>query len=216
MAQIEDIFEQVDEQLEAERAHKFWQENRNTIIGGLVLLFVGLFAYVGWQDARRQEDRRLSDLYLQAQERNRDGQRDEAEKILVRLMAEGENHGYGLLARLVDAQALAKEGRVDAALVHLESLAVQTVDPLLQGVALLNAAYLVADQTDRSRGYLSRIGETSPFYPHALELDGLLLSRDGDREGARDRYRKALLLEVDSQLRTRLDRRLERLAGHGE
>jgi predicted negative regulator of RcsB-dependent stress response len=214
MAEIDTIFEQIDEQIEADKAHKFWNENRKWIIGGLILLFAGLFAYVAWRDGRVTENQNLSDLYIQAQALEEKGDRAGAQAIFKGLMVDHESHGYGILARLTDAQALAKAGKIDEAVAHLEALAAKSSGSPLQGLALLNAAYLTADSVTRSRGFVAKIEEKSPYRPLALELDGLLMAKDGNEKGALARYQEAIQLGADGELRRRLNRRLERLAGH--
>lgn len=213
MAQIDDIFEQIDEQVDADKAHKFWLANRKWIIGGLVLLFAGLIAFVSWRDARIKADQKLSDLYIQAGFLDEQGDRVAAAEIYDQLMEKHADHGYGLLSMLVDAQALAKAGDVEAALVRFEKLAAKAAYTPLQGLALLNAAYLTADDAQRSRGFLAKISAQSPFRPHALELDGLLLAQAGDEINSLARYREAIQLGADGELRRRLDRRMERMAG---
>jgi predicted negative regulator of RcsB-dependent stress response len=214
MAQIDNIFEQVDEQIDADKAHKFWKENQKWIIAGLVLLFVGLFAYVGWRDARLREDQTLSDLYIQARALDKNGDRAGAEEILKKLMDDNIDHGYGLMAILVDAQALAAAGKVDAAVARLELLAAKSSNSPLQGLALLNAAYITVDDESRSRSFLDKIDKKSPFRPLALELDGLLLARGGDAKNAMARYQEAMQSGASGELRSRLNRRLERMAGN--
>jgi predicted negative regulator of RcsB-dependent stress response len=214
MAEIDTIFEQVDEQIDADKAHKFWKENRKFIVGGLILLFAGLFAYVGWKDVRMKEDQALSDSFIQSQTLTEKGDLAGSEKILQNLMAESGDHGYGLLATLVNAQALAKAGKVTEAVAGFEALAAKTANSPLQGLALLNAAYLTVEEKGRAKEFLAKIDEKSPFRPHALELEGLLLAREGDMKNALARYQEALQLGADGELRSRLNTRLERLAGN--
>ncbi|MBF0448799.1 MAG: tetratricopeptide repeat protein [Magnetococcales bacterium] len=216
MAQIDEIFEQVDEQLEADQSRRFWNENKKWIIGGLVLLFAGLILFVQWRDAQLRESQKLSDLFLQSQVLQNGGDRAGSEKILAQLISEGSGHGYGLLAHLVDAHVLANAGQNDQAVARLESVAAQTSGSPLQGLALLNAAYLTADDEEKSRSFLNKIAEDSTFKAHALELDGLLYAQSGDQKTALTRYREALALGAEGALRSRLNRRLESLAANNE
>ncbi|MBF0358669.1 MAG: tetratricopeptide repeat protein [Magnetococcales bacterium] len=212
MAQIDDIFEQIDEKMDEDAAQKFWRDNQKYIIAALVLLFIGLFAYVGWRDARIKEDYALSDAYIQAQALDAQGDRAGASAAFQKLLDDGGDHGYALLAILADAQALARVGKIDEAVARFETLAAKTTNSPLQGLALLNAAYLTAADSSRSRGFLSKIAETSPFRPHALELDGLLLSEAGDEKNALAKYQEAVQSGASGPLLQRLNQRLERLA----
>jgi predicted negative regulator of RcsB-dependent stress response len=214
MAQIDNIFEQIDEQIDEDKAHKFWRENQKFIVGGLILLFIGLFAYVAWRDARIKEDQSLSDAYVQAQLLDKKGDRAGAEALLQKLMVDNSDHGYGLLAILVDAQALARTGEIDKAVARFEFLASKSSGSPMQGLALLNAAYLTVKDESRTRGLLTKIDKNSPFQAHALELDGLLSAQAGDEKKALARYQEAIQAGADGELRKRLDQRLERLAGN--
>ncbi|MBF0194658.1 MAG: tetratricopeptide repeat protein [Magnetococcales bacterium] len=213
MAQIDNIFEEIDEQMDADKAHKFFKENQTLIIGSLVLLFVGLFAFVAWRDARIKENQSLSDQYIQAQELETKGDRAGAKAIFQAIIKENGDHGYGLLSLLSDAQALAKAGKNDDAIASFEAIAAKTTNSPLQGMALLNAAYLSDNDDARAKGFLAKIDAASSFRPHALELEGLLLARAGDEKEAYKRYQEAIQAGASGQLEQRLKTRIERLAG---
>lgn len=210
---MDNIFEQIDEQIEQDRVHKFWQENWQRIVAGFMLFFLGLFAYVGWRDYRRGQDLAASDLFMAARV-GFDGENSLAGQAGLKPLLESHpKQGYGLLARLLSARALAEEGDADGAVSQLESLAESAGSSSLRGLALLNAAYLTVGDAQRAGAFLSRIGPKSPYRAHALELEGLLAAKAGDDKTAVDRYRSALVLGAEGSLRQRLDQRLERLGG---
>ncbi|MBF0444167.1 MAG: tetratricopeptide repeat protein [Magnetococcales bacterium] len=214
MAQIDNIFEEIDEQMDADKAHKFFKENQAWIIGGLVLLFVGLFAFVAWRDAQVKENQALSDKYIAAHELDAKGDREGATAIFQTIIKEHGDHGYGLLSLLSDAQALAKAGKKDAAIARFEALAAKSSNSPIQGMALLNAAYLASDDDGRAKGFLAKIEPTSSFRPHALELEGLLLAKAGDEKQAFARYQEAIQAGASGHLQQRLQLRIERLTGN--
>jgi predicted negative regulator of RcsB-dependent stress response len=214
MAQIDTIFEEIDEQMDADKAHKFYKENKAFIIGGLVALFAGLFIFVAWRDAQVKENQTLSNQYIQAQELDAKGDREGATAIFQTIMNENSDHGYGILSLLSDAQALAKAGKKDEAIARFEALAAKTSNSPMQGIALLNAAYLAADDVGRAKGFLSKISPSSSFRPHGLELEGLLLAKAGDEKQAYARYQDAMQAGASGQLQQRLQMRIERLAGN--
>ncbi|MBF0380698.1 MAG: tetratricopeptide repeat protein [Magnetococcales bacterium] len=214
MAQIDNIFEEIDEQMDADKAQKFYDENKVWIIGGLVLLFVGLFAYVAWRDALIEKSYRLSDQFMQAQTLEAGGDREGAKAIFTKIMSENSEHGYGIMSLLSEAQALAKAGKKDEAIANFEALAAKTSNSPMQGLALLNAAYLTVDDANRAKGFLAKISPTSSFRPHALELEGLLLAKAGDEKQAFARYQEAMQAGASGKLHQRLQARIERLAGN--
>lgn len=208
---MSDIFEQIDEQMEADRVQKFWEENRKWIIGGLILFFLGLFAYVGWRDYRERQDQSASDIFMVAPPLLKKGDLQAGQKQLDLLLKEYPNHGYALMARLLDARALAEKGKTEAAVQQLDRVANEAGSSPMQGLALLNAAYLTAKDTKKSESFLKRIGPNSAYYAHALELMGLLAAASGDEKTALAHYQEAKKANPDPSLEGRLGQRLERL-----
>ena len=212
---MEDIFEQVDEQLDAERAEKFWRENRKRIIAALVIFFIGLFAYVGWREYRQSQDRAASDLFMAADLLLGQGDVPGGRKALEPLLRDYSDHGYGLLARLLDARTLAESGQTDAAVAQLRMVAREAGSSPLAGVAWMNAAYLTANDPQQARELLKNIGADSPFRALALELLGLMAAKNGDEQAALEHYRQAMALNPEGSLQMRLKQRLERMGEPG-
>ena len=210
---MQDIFEHVDEQLDAERVHKFWQQNRKWVIGGLILLFVSLFVYVQWRDYRVQQSQAASDQFVMAQDLFDKEDRENGQKQLQKLLKEYSGHGYALFGRFLQAKSLVAEGKTAAAVEQLQQLVKEADTPLLVDLALLNAAYLTSGDGKRSVAFLTRIKDDSPYRAHALELQGLLAAQSGDDKNALASYQEARALAPEGTLRRRLESRLERLAG---
>ncbi|MEO5377349.1 MAG: tetratricopeptide repeat protein [Magnetococcus sp. DMHC-6] len=216
MAQVEDIFAQVDEQLEADRVQKYWEKNQKWIVLTFVLFFIALFAYVGWQEYRQRQDRAASDIFLSSLESFNADKPDLAKEKLSKLMENFSDHGYATLGELLQARLLAQGGDVEGAIGHLESLATRSdLSGLLRDLALLNAAYLTAKDRARAVSFLARIDPNSPYQPHALELQGLLASQAGEMKVALDTYRKAIGLNPAASLRKRLELRIEKMGEGG-
>ncbi|MBF0628565.1 MAG: tetratricopeptide repeat protein [Magnetococcales bacterium] len=210
--EVEGIFEEVDAQLEAENVARFWQENQPWIITGMIALFLGLFAYVGWGEYQKKRDLEVSERYLNAVDAL--GSSDDAtgRQELIAVSTTYAGHGYALLARLTEARALAGEGKKEAALPLLEEV-VAKADPPLRDLALLQTGYLLADEPGRSRPFLDKISRESSYKPVALELAGVLIAAQGDAAAALALYKDALSLKPDSGLRKRLERRIQRMGG---
>ncbi|MEO5339031.1 MAG: tetratricopeptide repeat protein [Magnetococcus sp. MYC-9] len=210
---MQDIFEQVDEQLEAERLQKFWQANRVWLLTGVVLFFVLLLAYVGWRDHQARQDQAASEQFEALQTLFDKKESDAGRKQLQVLLDRHPGHGYALFGRFLQAKALADAGQRDAALEQLTLLVQESSVPLLADLALLNAAYLTAAEAGRAEPFLARIAPTSPYRAHALELQGLLAAQRGDAQAALNLYREARTVAPEGTLRSRLESRLERMGG---
>ncbi|HIJ84348.1 MAG: Tetratricopeptide TPR 2 repeat protein [Magnetococcales bacterium] len=209
---MDNLFEQIDEELDADRVRKQWEKNRPWIIGATILFFLGLFAYVGWDGHRKQQDAAASDLYIAAMKHYEKEAWGETEKLLQPLFKQFGDHGYGLLGQMVEARTLAETGRKKEAADKMENLADRSQDGSLRDLALFNAALVTVDDDGaRAQSLLRRIRDESPFRPHALEILGLLAQKQKDMPAAAVDFQKAIELGAKGELRTRLDRRLERL-----
>ncbi|MBF0434705.1 MAG: tetratricopeptide repeat protein [Magnetococcales bacterium] len=209
---MENIFEQIDEELDADRLRKQWERNRPWIIGGFILFFLGLFAYVGWDEYRKREDIAASDLYLAATKPLEQGNWSETQKQLQPLLQQYKNHGYSLLGQIVEARSLAETGQKSAASAKMENMANLTQEDSLRDLALYNAALVVVDEdSPRAETLLGRIKDDSPFRGHALEILGLLALKQKDGQKAVSFFQKAIELGAKGELHTRLLRRLDRL-----
>ena len=210
---MQDLFEQVDEQLDAERVQRFWEKNHIRVIGGVVLLFVGLFIYVGWRDYRLQQDHAASEQFARASAWLDKKETDPAHAELTKLLETHAGHGYAMLSHFLLAKSLASAGKIAEAVTHLDRLAQEADLAILADLALLNAAYLTADEIPRAQTFLARMTASSPYQAHALELKGLFAAQQGRQAHAITHYRKARELAPEGTLRRRLENRLERLAG---
>ncbi|NGZ05609.1 MAG: tetratricopeptide repeat protein [Magnetococcales bacterium] len=206
--EVEGIFEEIDEQLEAENAARLWKQYQPWIITSVVALFLGLFAYTGWTEYQKKRDQEVSERYFAAL----DGA-DEKTDAGLRAVAEGYGaHGYALLARLTTARTLNDAGKTDEAVRILEEVAGQA-NPPLKDLALLQAGYVLADDAKRAMTQLEKIGRDSVFKPHALELTGVLTAAGGDQTQALANYKDALSLKPEGGLRKRLEQRIQRMGG---
>ncbi|MBF0621720.1 MAG: tetratricopeptide repeat protein [Magnetococcales bacterium] len=209
-----DIFEEVDEELEAERLRKFWQKYHNWLIGGFVLLFAGLSAYVGWENYQESRDHDAAARYLKAWDAFEKKNTDESLKGVDDLLQAYGDHGYSVLGQLLKARLQADDGQRDQALSTLISLSKSTEAPNpVKNLALLNAAYLTADKPEQALDYLKRIDSDSIFQAHSLELQGLFAAKKGDQEVALDLYQQAQEKSAPGAISKRLTRRIQRLAG---
>ncbi|MBF0426606.1 MAG: tetratricopeptide repeat protein [Magnetococcales bacterium] len=217
MSQEEIVFQEVDEQLEAEQLSRFLRRHGSWVLAGLVLFFAGLASYVAWNDYRLKRDQAASDLFLSASQAVAEKRWEAAQDELKKLVTTYPGHGYVALSHLLLARALVESGRSGDALRELELLATESGEKNpLSDAALMEAAWIAADiDANQARGYLSKIGADSVFRAMALELDGVLTLHAGDKGKALTQFRQALepRLSPPEGARQRLLRRVERLGG---
>lgn len=216
MAEIIDIFAQVDEELEADEVRKYWQKNRDWIVAGTILFFVVLIGYVAWQEVRLRQHQSATNALLQAWDTLEKGEagRAAAMQHLSTLEQSHGSHGAAVLGRLLHARLLASEGKTADAVNTLEQVVAEAGRTPMADLALLQAAYLVSGEESKVEGYLGRIDTASTFQAQAMELRGLLALKKGDRAGALELFRKTLeIAPKQGALRARLVQRIERLGG---
>lgn len=209
---MQDIFEQVDEQLDAERVQQFWEKNGKWVIGALILLFVSLFVYVQWQDYRVQQSQAASEQFMSARDSFDKKDHQNGQKQVQTLLETYTGHGYAHLGRFLQAKSLAETGKTELAVQQLEPLIQEGGSSPLVDLARLNLAYLTSGDAKRSQAFLARIPTESPYKAHALELQGLLDAQKGDNKSALARYQAARALTSEGSLRRRLEDRIERLS----
>ncbi len=185
-----DIFREVNEELKRDRASELARKYGPYCIGVAVAIVMGTLGYNLWRDWDLERRSERSDQFNAALELATDGQNDAAVAALAEL---GEpDGGYGTLAVFERARLLAEDGRLDEALAAWEALAASdAAGPALQGVARL---FFVMNQIDDGDpGELRVMLEPllvagNGFRPLAMELNAVLMLREGDRAAARQIY----------------------------
>ncbi|MBF0124481.1 MAG: tetratricopeptide repeat protein [Magnetococcales bacterium] len=216
--QQNELFEEVNHQVEVEQWRQLWQRHRVALITALVLLVAGLMALAWWQEQRQQQNRSAAAIFLAAQVAFDAGRWSEVFERSAQMQQNFSRHDYNLLIRFLEARAMVAANRSEEALQRLQTLATDAGEASpLAAMAWLNAAWLSVDgDVVRARSFLARISTQSPFSVQAGELEGVLLEKEGQFAAAAQRYRQVLQQEVPSSLRTRLQRRLERMGEGGE
>ena len=108
----------------------------------------------------------------------------------IALLADNASTGYGTLARLREAAALAAAGNAAGAVAVLDRLAADAdADPALRELAALLAVYQLMDSASRDEldGRLAPLlADDSPWHSSARELSGVLAFRGGETGRARE------------------------------
>jgi hypothetical protein len=193
---LSDIFQEVQEDLRAERARQFWRR------WGLVLgvIAVGIAAAIGgWQAWRWNEARRAdaASIAFAAAQRSVEGENPDFAAAARRFaeIAATAPSGYRILARLRAAALLAEAGDRPGALALWDEVARDpAADELWRGHASLMWA-LHGIETQEPAALSARLAplaaEGSPWRASARELQALVALRTGDRPAA-ERLLRAL------------------------
>ena len=194
---VVDIFDEVSEDLRAERAQALLKRYGFLLIVAAVLVVLGVAGWQAWRWRATQQATQVATTYLEAMRRTTSGAgvdlagpaRDQALASFAELGATGPE-GYRTLARLRASALKLKAGDRAGALALLDQVSADTAaDPLLRGLADLT---WVQDQLDagepaavegRLAGLLT-VGNA--WRPLAMESQAWLFMRTGREAQARD------------------------------
>jgi hypothetical protein len=192
---VVDIFDEVDEDLRAERAQKFLQQYGGLILAFGMLIVAGAGAWQAWRWWEARQDLAAATAYIGAMSlADRAGRTDASAQAAAasafERVAQRAPKGYATLARLRAAALLADIGkRTDADSLWDQVAGDRAADPLLRDVAtLLWAEGHIADaDPDMIAARLAPLEAAgSPVRPLALEAHALVELRRGRPEAGRD------------------------------
>lgn len=193
---LSDIFDEVDEELRAERARKLFRRYGGLMVAGAVLVVAAAGGWEAWKYRRDQERMRIAGLYLAAAriaDAPSGGDRAAARADFATIAAEA-GAGYRTLARLRAAALAADAGQGAEALGLWDSIAADSAaDPLLRDVARLHWAGHEIDKGDAGQveAHLQPLtAPGNPLRPLAEEAQALLDLRLGKTDTARDTLRR--------------------------
>lgn len=142
---VSDIFREVEEDVRRERLEKFWKGYGTWVIAFAVLVLAGVGAWQLWQRHEAAERMKASDAYAAAQRITDPAQAAPA----FGKVADSAGGGYGLLAKLSQANALYASGRaLDAVALYKEIAAADSGD--VGAVARLRAGWALSANAPRS------------------------------------------------------------------
>lgn len=214
-----DIFDEVEEDLRADRARSLLRRYGGVMAAALLLVLAGVGAYEAWRGWHARGTSRVATDYIAAMavadgpEAARQGAAPGFDKVAA------ESHaGYATLARLRLAALKVDSGDLPAALALWDQVSRDgAADPLLRGLADLRWATHQVDKGDpaavaaRLRPLLA---PESPWHAQAQEAEALLELRQGNEAGARDSLKRlAADVTAPDGVRGRANGLLSRLGG---
>jgi len=216
---LPDIFDEVEEDLRADRARRLLRRYGGLLLVAVVCVLLGVGAFQGWRGWRARETSRIANDFLAAMtiadgaEVARQGAAPGFEKVAI-----DANAGYTTLARLRLAALKADSGDMPDALALWDSVSRDTsADLLLRDLATLRWAMHQIDRGDpatidaRLRPLLT---QSNPWHALAQEGEALLALRRGDDTAARESLKRlAQDATAPDGVRGRANGLLSRLGG---
>ena len=186
---MSDVFREVDEEVRHEQWVKLWKAYGHYAIAAVVAVVLVVAGGVGWTEFRTRQQHAESEQFAAAGQLLAAGQPELAAQRFA-LLADNASTGYGTLAHLREAAALAAAGNTADAVTVLDRLSVDdAADPALRELAALLAIYQLMDSAslDELAGRLAPLlAGDSPWRSSARELNGVLAFRGGEAERARE------------------------------
>jgi hypothetical protein len=193
---VSDIFDEVEEELRAERAKKLLQRYGSLIIGAAVAIVALVAGFQAWRWYEARERARVAAIYIAAMHQadaQASADHQAALAGLAKVSAEG-MPGYTTLARLRAAALKAAAGDKEGALRLWDDVANDTSgDPLLRDLANLEWGMHQIDTGDPAQVTARLKPLTDPNNPwHAMaeEQLALLALRQGQTQAAHDTLKK--------------------------
>lgn len=191
---MSDIFDEVDEELRAERAQKLWQRYGGYVTGALLLVIGGVAGWQGWQWWENRQNLQASAAYMEIQRATEaQGADFAAQAGRFEAMAATAPAGYRTLARLRAAALRAEVGQIEEARAVWDAIASDTAaDPLYRDLASLLWALHGVDTADPGQltARLAPLAQPgAPWRASAREVQGLVLLRQGNTQQARETLR---------------------------
>jgi hypothetical protein len=192
---VVDIFDEVDEDLRAERVGRFARRYAIAFLGLAVAIVVCVGLWQAWLWHVRQRDAAAASAFLSVMNAaGQSGSSGDRQALAARFstVAETSPEGYATLARLNQASLLADAGKLDQAnAIWNRLMSDDSVNPVLRQVAILGWASHALDTAEPSliQARLQPLADdSSAWRPMALQDLALLDLRQGNRAAAAKRF----------------------------
>ena len=182
-----DIFREVDEELQQERAASLWRRYGGWVIAAAVAIVLGVAGTVLWRDYEASTRADQAAAYEAAASLLEDGRAREAANAFAALAEDGAD-GYAAISRLRQASALVDADDVAGAVDIYMALAADGSVPAPYGdLARLHGVRLqigTADTTALNTALAPLLADDNPWYPLARETEAAIALAAGDRAAA--------------------------------
>ena len=187
------------EQDQIEEIKKWWKENGSSVIIGVLLGFILLFGWRGWEYYTSQRAELASSLYESILFALEQGQADKARGAANTLLSEYSKSPYATLAQLNLAAQDLKENNLNSSHARLQWIIDQNTLPQLTHIARLRKAKLFLSEAKReeAKKLLSQVPNEGAFKSGYMELKGDLALAEGQVNEARKAYVEVLAQSAD-------------------
>jgi hypothetical protein len=174
---MSDIFKEVDEEVQRDKAVEFWTKYQNYILAVAILIVLATGGYRFWQYRQAQAAEAAGAAFQDALKLDAAGKPDEARAALAALQKTGAR-GYDALGRFVDAGLTTKKDPKAGAAAYDALANDASLDPLLRDTAKLRAALarLDAGETDAAKAALEQLANGPYRNTARLTLASLALA----------------------------------------
>ncbi|MBI5429881.1 MAG: tetratricopeptide repeat protein [Nitrosomonadales bacterium] len=174
---------QEQEQLETLKA--WWYDNRNWVLGALLVVVVGMGGWRGWQYYRHQQSSEAATLFQQVIEQMGSGDAKRVSDAAAAVMDKFQNTAYAPRAALLAAQANEQKKDAGSAKIQLQWIIDHAGEETLKDVARLRIAALLLDEQNYAEAMKHLDAK------HAASFDGLYADLRGDVLGAQGKTEEA-------------------------
>ncbi len=183
------LFQEIEEDLRAERYAKLWKRYGNFVIAGFVVLILSIAGYQGWQSYDQKVRSEQSDKFAAAAKLLAEKKPAAAQKAFA-AMATDARHGYRFLAKLRQATLMTENGDKTGAQKVYDSITNdKDLDQLYRDLATLLSVLNSLDTGDvsaLSARLTPLLADDNPWRFSAKEASALLSLRSGKQKQAYD------------------------------
>jgi len=197
-----------EERLEA--LQRWWKENRQSLVLGVLLGVAIIIGWNMWQANVRSQNEQASNLYLQMLKASETKQTESAINLGERVVTTYPSTAYADYARLLLAKLRVESGDLSAAKAVLEEMLAKTKDDNIKHIARLRLGQvmLASGETDQALSMLEplTVEQMGKFAGLYHELKGDLYAASNRPDQARAAYQAAKAFgEISPLLELKLD-----------
>jgi len=190
------VADHLTEEQQVEAIKSWWKENGIAVIAGLVIGFVALFGWRGWNDYQEENAAKASALYGEFQVSLNANNKESIEKLHQQFITEYASTPYASLVSLALAKKAVEDKDTQAAKQNLQWVLDNNKQSQIKHTARVRlVALLINDKEYDAALSLLAVKETGGYAGVYEELRGDALLAKGDVEGANSAYEKALQSE---------------------
>ncbi|MBC8211193.1 MAG: tetratricopeptide repeat protein [Gammaproteobacteria bacterium] len=202
----------VTDEEQVERIKKWWSDNGSSVIAGLVIGVGGLLGWRGWVDYKTNIAAEASSHFVTMVSALESGNNDSAIESADIILNDYSSTAYANLARLSLARAFVQAKEYDKAASQLQSLVNSKPDISMEMLARKRLAAVLFQQGKLDPALqVLKVDFPKQFAAAFEELQGDILTAQGNASSAREAYQRAQLAQPASPNPQFLQQKMEDL-----